>query len=148
MHAQFTGPFILAILNSNQGLQSQSIGKTKKITVWIITRRKYNAHRQTLFNKLNVLKLNDHFDLNVLRLHYKFRKNILIYYISYTFFMFVCRIITDVKTTKHSRGTIFCIRVYLSDIINKPDSNSLGSILLIPHIGYVVLVLGSRHIAF
>ena len=63
------------------GFKASRLKKLQKRALRIITRSKYNAHTEPLFKKQNLLKLNDLFELNVLKLYYKFKKNILPYYI-------------------------------------------------------------------
>ena len=59
--------------------------KLQKRAVRIISCSKYNSHTDPLFKNFNLLKLKDLFELNVLKLYYKYKKNILPFYISNIF---------------------------------------------------------------
>ena len=67
------------------GFKMGRLEKLQKRTVRIISCSKYNSHTDPLFKNLNLLKLKDLFELNVLKLYYKYRKNILPFYISNIF---------------------------------------------------------------
>ena len=55
---------------------------SQKRAMRVITSSKYNAHTEPLFKQLNLLKVNDIFELTALKLFYKLKKNYLPVYIT------------------------------------------------------------------
>ena len=67
------------------GFKMGRLEKMQKRAIRIISCSKYNSHTDPLFKNLNPLKLKDLFKLNVLKLYYKYKENILPFYISNIF---------------------------------------------------------------
>ena len=59
------------------------LDKLQKRAVRIISNSKYNSHTDSIFKKLNLLKLKDLFELNILKWFYKYKSNILPFYVSH-----------------------------------------------------------------
>ena len=122
------------------GFRMGRLDKLQKRAVRIITRSKYNSHRDPLFRKLNLLKAKDLFELNVLKLFYKYKKKSLPFYLSNMFSDFTnshgyelrtTYILKDVGSNMSSGNK--CIRHNLpvvindlkDDILNKIETHSL-----------------------
>ena len=67
------------------GFKPGSLEKLQKRAVRIISNSKYNSRTDPIFKKLNLRKLKDLFELNVLKLFYKYKNNILPFYVSHMF---------------------------------------------------------------
>ena len=71
-HLQFC---ILAL-----GFEWERVCKLQKRAMRIMTNSKYNAHTEPLFKHLNLLKIDDLFDVQCLKFWYKFKNNTLPYF--------------------------------------------------------------------
>ena len=118
------------------GFKMGRLEKLQKRAVRIISLSKYNSHTNPLFKKLNLLKLNDLFELNVLKLYYKYKKNNLPFYISNMFSYFNAGHSYNLRTEYilEDHGSIRpsgdnCIRHYLPSAINKSKPDTLEKIL-------------------
>ena len=67
------------------GFKMGRLDKLQKRAVRIISNSKYDSHSDPLFKKFNLLKLKDLIELNVLKLFYKYRNNMLPFYVSNMF---------------------------------------------------------------
>ena len=65
------------------GFKTGRLDKLQKRAVRILSNSKYNSHTDPIFKKLNLLKLKDLFEFNVLKLFYKYKNNILPFYVSH-----------------------------------------------------------------
>ena len=59
------------------GFSCQRLIKLQKKVIRIISRSKYNAHTEPIFKTLDILTLDDLFNLNALKLYYKYIRNTL-----------------------------------------------------------------------
>ena len=117
------------------GFKMDRLEKWQKRTVRIISCSKYNSHTGPLFKNLNLLKLNDFFELNVLKLYYKHRKNILPFYISNIFsycsvghsYNLRAEYILKEHGSNRPSGDK-CIRHYLLSVMNKSKPDILDKI--------------------
>ena len=132
---QFLNPSTSTILHIGIGIQNGSFGKIAETCSAYNFLSKYNFHTNPLFNKLNILKLNDLFELNVLKLYYKYKKNNLPFYISNMFSYFNAGHSYNLRTEYilEDHGSIRpsgdnCIRHYLPSAINKSKPDTLEKI--------------------
>ena len=107
-----------------------SWGFKQKRAVRILSNSKYNSHTDPIFKKLNLLKLKDLFELNVLKLFYKYKNNILPFYVSHMFSDYSVSHSYPLRATyvRNAPGSNTpsgekCIRHYLPSVVNKlkPD---------------------------
>ena len=117
------------------GFKTGRLEKLQKRAVRIISCNKYNSHTDPLFKNLNLLKLKDLFELNVLKLYYKYKKNILPFYISNIFSDFSVghsyNLRTEYILNEHGSNKPNgdkCIRHYLPSVINKSKPDILDKI--------------------
>ena len=107
-----------------------SWGFKQKRAVRIISNSKCNSHTDPIFKKLNLLKLKDLFELNVLNLFYKYKNNILPFYVSHMFSDYSVPHSYPLRSTyvlnapgSNTPSGEKCIRHYLLSVVNKlkPD---------------------------
>ena len=80
-------PLYFSMINSNlnygilvRGYSCQHWIKLQKKAIRIISGRKYNAHTGALFKTLDILTLDDLFNLNILKFYYKYICDTLLLY--------------------------------------------------------------------
>ena len=110
------------------GHKSSRVFKLQKRAIRLISLSKYNAHTDPLFKSLNLLKMEDIFNLKALKFYYKYTKNTLPKYFCQMFTRIndqhhheTRQLATQILyqyTTKSSHGKK-CIRHILPCIVNK-----------------------------
>ena len=112
------------------GFKPGRLDKLQKRAVRIISNSKYNSHTDPIFKKLNLLKLKDLFELNVLKLFYKYKNNILPFYVSHMFSDYSVPHSYPLRATyvlnapgSNTPSGEKCIRHYLPSVVDKlkPD---------------------------
>ena len=127
-------PSTSTILHNGMGIQHGSFGKIAETCSAYNFSNKYNSHTYPLFEKLNLLKLKDLFEL-VLKLYYKYKKNDLPFYIWKMFSYFNAGHPYNFRTEYILEDNGFirpsgdnCIRHYLPSAINKSKPDTLDKI--------------------
>ena len=117
------------------GFKMGRLDKLQKRAVRIISNSRYNSHTDPLFKKFNLLKLKDLFEQNVLKLFYKYRNNMLPFYVSNMFSDYTIShsytlrstyILNESGSNTPSRDK--CIRHYPPTVINKLEADILNKI--------------------
>ena len=127
------------------GTNTNQIFKIQKKAIRIITNSKYNAHTNPLFKSLNLLKIQDIYNLNVLKFYFNYRHNLLPRYFNSYNFKYRSSIhehhtrskneIQVNKTRTNIGGK--SLRHITPKIINNTSSNIINKIHTHSYIGYI-----------
>ena len=129
------------------GFKPGRLDKLQKRAVRIISNSEYNYHTDPIFKKWNLLKLKDLFELNVLKLIYKYKNNILPFYVSQMFSDYSVPHSYPLRATyvlntpgSNTPSGEKCIRHYLTSVVNKLKSNILDKVSTHSLQGYVLYI--------
>ena len=118
------------------GFESARISKVQKKIIRIIVCGKYNAHTEPIFKALEILNINDMFNLHALKFYYKYLNSKLpVYFLNMQFIplseihpyntRYNDHIPTNVTRLKMSQN---CVRNYISKILANTPENIMQKI--------------------
>ena len=118
------------------GFENLRINKIQKKLIRIVACAKYNAHTEPLFKALDILTVNDMFNLQSLKFYYKHTKGYLPEYFKSMQFIPLANIHSHDTRNKHHipanytrlHMTQNCIRNYISKIVTKSPPNIIDKI--------------------
>ena len=118
------------------GFENSRINKIQKKLIRTVACAKYNAHTEPLFKALDILTVNDMFNLQALKFYYKHTKGNLPEYFKSMQFIPLANIHSHDTRNKHHipanytrlHMTQNCVRNYISKIVTKSPPNVIDKI--------------------